>query len=188
MRSKQSGIYGSRVEPGDFATGDIDEDGDLDLISHTYLGARVYFNDGTGHFTPTGTMLDVVRTNQRGRDSWLVDFDSDGHLDFVVAAGADINGAFYFWRGDGTGNFEVVEGVNMHAEILGIREPFFDWDNDGHLDLVYATGGTTSDEIAFYMGRRDDLVDMIAVDLDGDGNEEVLAVQEQMETAADLRW
>ncbi|HBE70532.1 MAG TPA: hypothetical protein DDW52_20495, partial [Planctomycetaceae bacterium] len=179
--SQQAGIYGTRAEPGDFATGDIDNDGDLDLIAHSYLGARVFVNDGTGNFAASGTWLDVVRVNQRGRDSWLVDFDDDGNLDFIVAAGADINGAFYFWRGDGEGNFVVVEGVNMHAEILGTRDPFFDWDNDGHLDFVYATGGTTSDEIAFYMGRRDDLVDMIAVDLNGDGNEEVIAVQEQME-------
>ena len=69
----------------------------------------------------------------------------------------------------------------MHAIPLGIREPFVDWDTDGHLDLIYNTQGTSSDEVALYMGRRDDLVDMITVDLNGDGNEEVIAVQEQME-------
>ncbi|MFN3188953.1 MAG: FG-GAP-like repeat-containing protein [Aureliella sp.] len=181
QEERMGGIYGLAVEPGDFATGDIDNDGDLDLLAHSYLGARVLLNDGTGHFTITGTWLDAVRTNQRGRESWLVDFNQDGNLDFVVAVAADINGSFLFWQGDGAGNFELVEGVNMHAEPLSIREPFVDWDNDGHLDLVYNTGGTTSDEIAFYLGRRDDLVDMLTVDLNGDGNEDVIAVQEQME-------
>lgn len=180
QEERMGGIYGLAIEPGDFATGDIDNDGDLDLIAHSYLGARVLLNDGTGNFT-ISHWLDPVRTNQRGRESWVVDFDDDGNLDFVVAVGADISGSFLFWQGDGQGNFEVVEGVNMHGEILGVREPFVDWDNDGRLDLVYNTTDGTSNDIAFYMGRRDDLVDLIAVDLNGDGNEEVITVQQQME-------
>ncbi|MEM6471528.1 MAG: FG-GAP-like repeat-containing protein, partial [Planctomycetota bacterium] len=177
QEERMGGIYGLAVEPGDFATGDIDNDGDLDLVAHSYLGARVLLNDGTGNFE-ISHWLDPVRTHQRGRESWLVDFDDDGNLDFVVAVAADIAGSFLFWRGDGEGNFAVVDGVNMQQTILGVREPFVDWDNDGHIDLVL---NTTDDSISFYMGRRDDLVDMIAVDLNGDGNEEVIAVQEQME-------
>ncbi|MEM6470111.1 MAG: FG-GAP-like repeat-containing protein [Planctomycetota bacterium] len=178
---RQTGIYGYSVNPGDFSKGDIDEDGDLDLISYSTKGGRVFINDGTGNFQFNGTLIPFTGDSQRGPDSWLVDFDEDGHLDFITTSVPDSRGSFHFWQGDGEGNFLKGQGMKMHGDLEGIRNPFFDWDNDGHLDFVYATGDISSEELSLNMGRRDDLVDLITVDLNGDGNEEVIAVQEQMD-------
>ncbi|MEM7474008.1 MAG: putative Ig domain-containing protein [Planctomycetota bacterium] len=180
--AEQANIYGSAVDPGDYVTGDIDEDGDLDLLSATYRGMRVFLNDGTGNFT-FSELLDHVGNDQRERETWLVDFDEDGHLD-IFQVGQNGAGPFLVWQGDGTGRFEVTQSVGAVAANTGGYAPFVDVDGDGHLDFVYATGGNgnyNSDEAAIYAGRREDLVDMIAVDLNGDGNEEVLAIQEQMD-------
>ncbi|QEF99058.1 tRNA(Glu)-specific nuclease WapA precursor [Stieleria maiorica] len=178
---KQFGVLGQPVDPGDLSSGDIDGDGDLDVLSASTLGTRIFLNDGNGNFAFSGDLLTYVRTHQRHRESWLVDFDEDGHLDFVIAAAADIVGAIHVFKGDGQGNFAVAQSVNMHGEANSTRDPFVDWNHDGHLDYVYATGDSSSDDVAFYMGRRDDLVDVLAVDLNGDGNEEILGIQDQME-------
>lgn len=180
--SEQVNIYGSRVEPGDFVTGDIDEDGDLDLLSASYLGTRVFLNDGTGRFA-FRELLESTGTSQRAQETWLVDFDQDGHLD-LFQTGQHGAGPLTIWLGDGRGQFEIYERTDVIASVPAVRDPFIDVDGDGHLDLVYATGGHGnygSDDAAIYAGRRDDLVDILTVDLNGDGNEEVLAVQEQMD-------
>ncbi|MEL7266617.1 MAG: VCBS repeat-containing protein, partial [Planctomycetota bacterium] len=181
--SLQAGILGSRVEPGDFIGGDIDGDGDRDLMSATSLGTRVFLNDGTGNFT-FERLLRTTGTDQRARESYLVDFDEDGHLD-LFQTGQNSSGPLTVWLGDGKGGFTLSESISVLGSISSpSATPFVDIDGDGHLDFVVTTEGNGNydrDDVSIYAGRRDDLVDMFSVDLNGDGNEEILAVQEQMD-------
>ncbi|MFN3192091.1 MAG: putative Ig domain-containing protein [Aureliella sp.] len=178
----QASILGRSVEPGDFVGGDIDGDGDRDLMAASFLGTRVFLNDGTGNFS-FERLLRTTGTDQRRRESWLVDFNEDGNLDFFQT-GQNSSGPLSVWLGDGQGNFSLEESVGVVASIPAAGNPFADIDGDGHLDFVYATGGNGnygSDDAVIFAGRRDDLVDVVAIDLNGDGNEEILAVQEQMD-------
>ncbi|WP_182865076.1 FG-GAP-like repeat-containing protein [Rhodopirellula sp. JC639] len=179
---RQATILGLPVEPGDFVGGDIDSDGDRDLMAVSFRGTRVFLNDGAGNFR-FDRLLRPVGTEQSNRESWLVDFNEDGHLD-LFQTGQDSSGPLSVWLGDGTGNFSLDESVGVVASVPPSGNPFADIDGDGHLDFVYATGSNGnygSDDAVIYAGRRDDLVDLVTVDLNGDGNEEVLAVQEQMD-------
>ncbi|GAB5404689.1 MAG: hypothetical protein Aurels2KO_29200 [Aureliella sp.] len=171
-------------EPGDFSVGDIDSDGDVDLISNTNYGARIFLNDGIGNFSFL-THLETPGAQQRGRDSWLVDFDDDGELDFVQTGSGGF-GPLVVLLGNGDATFQAPESVGLIAGVPGVisREPFVDLDGDGRLDFVYGTGGAgnyINYSASVFAGRRDDLVDLVSIDLNGDGNEEILAVQEQME-------
>lgn len=171
-------------EPGDFSAGDIDSDGDVDLISATNYGARIFLNDGTGNFEFLAH-LENPGVEQRGRDSWLVDFNEDGDLD-LIQLGTGGFGPLSVRLGNGDASFQASQTVGMIGGDPGTlsRRPFADLDGDGHLDFVYGTGGAgnyINYSASIFAGRRDDLVDLISVDLNGDGNEEVLAVQEQMD-------
>lgn len=177
--------YGANYySPGDYSAGDLDGDGDVDLISVTNAGTRTFLNDGTGNFV-FDLHLENPGTEQRGRDSWLVDIDENGTLDLIQAA-SNGGGPLVIRRGKGDGSFGPWERFGLMAAVPGnvSRQPFVDLDHDGHLDFVYVTGGIGNygaRSAALYAGRRDDLVDQMTVDLNGDGNEEVIVVQEQME-------
>ncbi|RMD78987.1 MAG: hypothetical protein D6809_04675, partial [Gammaproteobacteria bacterium] len=63
------------------ALGDLDGDGDLDLLLPDYSGdSRVYLNDGSGQLTDSGQRLAGTYEN----DALLGDLDGDGDLDGIL--------------------------------------------------------------------------------------------------------
>ena len=113
------------------ALGDVDGDGDLDLVTGNYSGAsdRVWRNDGTGVFSDSGQALG----NNTTSEIKLGDIDGDGDLDLVVA---NVSGANRVWINDGSGVFTDTGqalGDNNTSEIeLG------DIDGDDDLDIIAA--------------------------------------------------
>lgn len=182
--SRSAAGVGNFYEPGDYNSGDLDGDGDIDLIAATSYGPRVYLNDGSGAFV-FHSWLENPGNNQRGRDSWLVDFDEDGILDYMaLGTGGYTQVSVRLGNGDAT--FQPPQRIGMVGGSGGgiSRMPFADLNGDGHLDFIHNVNGVgnyNSSTTSIYAGRREDLVDLLAVDLNGDGNEEVLAVQEQMD-------
>src|SRR4051812_18708964 len=65
------------------ATGDLDGDGDLDLVAANRVTRRVdrLFNDGAGHFSG----LASTRIPGELAKVWLADLDRDGRLDVLTA-------------------------------------------------------------------------------------------------------
>lgn len=134
------------VDPtiGGVATGDIDRDGDLDIIVVGWVGnsLALYRNDGDFQFTDVTSAL-MPETN--GAFFWtptFLDADLDGWADLFCAVdfGPDV-----FWRND-TGVFRdesIERGVTHGGNDMGVAVG--DFDADGDLDL-YATNITPGDE------------------------------------------
>jgi len=74
------------------ALGDVDGDGDLDMVMCTrFVGIEVYKNDGQGMYTDSIRSLLV-----RGcRTVVLGDVDNDGDLDMVVGADTQENSVYF---------------------------------------------------------------------------------------------
>jgi FG-GAP-like repeat len=127
--------------------GDLDGDGDLDLIFANGGGfstpgtpepVRVYINDGTGVFTDESAARLGFSALARGAE--LGDIDNDGDLDLIVAQDFDRQPALFV--NDGTGFFTDVTSTQLPALVLSSsRAQFGDIDNDGDLDL-YLTNGS----------------------------------------------
>ena len=112
------------------ATGDIDSDGDLDLIVPGYDTARtvgVWRNSGAGIFSLADTMR-VAGTFK----VVLADMDGDGDLDLLNANNFSL---FSLHRNDGTGTFGPATAVPLPGvQLNNLIVP--DLDGDGDLDVV----------------------------------------------------
>lgn len=130
------------TDPQDAATGDVDGDGDLDLLVAKTKGVSIYLNDGSSHF---GNPRDVAVGNANSWVSTIVlgDVDGDGDLDFVCSNSAFMadDNSVSVCLNDGSGNFN--SGQNAAAPSFPGRMALGDLDSDGDLDLVIAPIGTS---------------------------------------------
>lgn len=114
---------------GNTVLGDIDNDGDSDLITD---GRKIWFNDGSGTFIED---LSQSLENPAVRATALVDFDEDGDLDLIVGIEDEYANPNNIWINDSKGTFEESElelNVGITYELA-----VGDIDNDGDKDLLF---------------------------------------------------
>jgi hypothetical protein len=119
------------------ALGDLDGDGDLDLVLTNYLDSYVAVLRNNGDGTFTGPELHFVGDSP-GRIA-VVDLDGDGDLDIVTVV-VDTSGSFMFPRlaklfNDGTGGFGLAVKSALPFTPSGILAAR-DLDGDGQADIV----------------------------------------------------
>lgn len=140
----------SGASASSIALGDLDGDGDLDLIltgaTETSYISKIYRNDGNAAFTEinAGSLTGVYNGSIA-----LGDLDGDGDLDLVLTGATNLGGSARIsriYRNAGNGSFTEINagslaGVAMSSIVLG------DIDGDGDLDLIL-TGSTGSEKIS----------------------------------------
>jgi uncharacterized membrane protein YraQ (UPF0718 family) len=117
------------------STGDIDRDGDLDVIvASTHVGLYAYANDGSGHFTPIplpgGPLTDMPVFNAA-----LVDINNDGWLDLFVATYRQGN-YLVLGSAEGLQTQSPHPVANRSDAVLSLGLAFGDPDQDGDLDVA----------------------------------------------------
>jgi hypothetical protein len=119
-------------------SGDIDNDGDLDLLTNGYItGMKIYKNDGIGNFSLSQQIKDLPGVVYY---SYIYpgDYDNDGDLDFTLAVTTDLFfiDSLYTYKNDGTGNFTKTSS----ASGGGLTGSAADLDGDGDLDIGMSFG------------------------------------------------
>lgn len=122
--------------PTGLACGDIDEDGKPDAVflyqscdwADFFLGKR----DGSFLFKMT-------ETGVAGYEPFLIDLNRDGHLD-MVSAGEARGTSFCISKGTGGGSFADPDFTRIDSIDYPSLESVGDFDNDGILDLIIASG------------------------------------------------
>ncbi len=143
-------LGGLRSRAGAVHAGDIDGDGDLDLLVADWgaqpnpdspgtpasaVTIRLYVNDGTGTFS-TGATLPAPEGSS-ATDIDVADVDGDFDLDLVLT---NRNGQSRLYLNDGAGLFTDVTRVNAFPKKrgpYGFNAELCDVDADGDLDLLF---------------------------------------------------
>jgi hypothetical protein len=133
---------------GDAEFGDVDDDGDLDLVfvdwgagnalTNTGGPTHLYRNDGNGTFVDATTtdMPDVLV-----RMSWDMELaDLDGDFDLDVLISSKKSPSSFMFRNDGTGHFTNEPEALPHFTNNYEFEPM-DIDGDGDLDVLTINDG-----------------------------------------------
>jgi FG-GAP-like repeat len=138
-----------KASVGDLEFGDVEGDGDLDVVLADWgpgspmgnKGGRtmLWLNDGQGHFTNTteARMPEVLV-----RFSWeleFVDVDNDYDLDIMVSCKM-CDGSFLF-ENDGTGSFTDVTQQRLPQFINNYDFEAMDVNGDDYLDVVTINDG-----------------------------------------------
>jgi hypothetical protein len=132
---------------------DLDDDGWPDLVVAADFGtSKLFWNNGNGTFTD-GTLAAGVGTDENGMGSAIGDHDGDGDLDWFVTAIFDADetcetqlcnwgySGNRLYRNDGNRDFgDATDAADVREGFWDWGAVFFDYDNDGDLDLVMTNG------------------------------------------------
>jgi hypothetical protein len=172
LRNKGGGVFedvtlasglGEPISSESAVWGDYDNDGRVDLFVcgeyHTdkpdpYHRSRLCHNEGDGTFKDVALKVGIVNDHVSKGSAWG-DYDGDGWLDLFVS---NYDGPCRLYHNEGNGTFKDV------ARELGVTGPshhnsfscwFWDFDNDGRLDLfVNDYHALMADVVAYYAGLK----------------------------------
>ena len=156
------------------------------VIAGDHATSQLYWNRGDGRFVNV-TRRARVGTDEYGMGSAVGDYDGDGDLDWFVSAiyeeGVPYRDGNRLYRNQGDGIFEdVTDAAGVRDGSWGWGTTFLDYDNDGDLDLVLATGVDYAGEVPYTAntgGFADDPMRLWRND--GDGRFSEVAQQEGLE-------
>jgi hypothetical protein len=147
--------------------GDIDNDGDFDLllVKHDVI-SRYYFNDGAGHMTVSPN---TIAFGNMPMQSQFEDLDNDGFVDMLITG--DNDHKIYHNNGDGTFTDQtpsnwVVSGKTILSFATG------DLNHDGKIDVYTSYGSTYNNPSAsiddiYYLNTTPNNNNFVTLDLRG---------------------
>jgi len=145
--TKKAKIYQPEGKNLSVGAGDYDNDGWPDIfVANDGLYAYLYHNEHNGTFVEEGLPAGMAVAGQgqimAAMCISLGDYDNDGWLDLYIS---DFQkSSDHLWHNSGNGYFDEVSGpagiTVPTREVLSFGGGFFDYDNDGWLDIFIANG------------------------------------------------
>ncbi|MCO6454065.1 MAG: CRTAC1 family protein [Pirellulaceae bacterium] len=161
-----AGLGDAALPSSTAAWADFDNDGDLDLyVGNEQVPCQLFENDGQGRFRDVAQRAGVENRRFTKGVVWG-DFDADGYPDLYVSnygtpqgnsAADDGAGAFTsgggepnrLYRNNRDGTFtDVAEQLGVSRPLVSFPAWFWDFNNDGALDLFVATFDGTVHQVA----------------------------------------
>ena len=141
--------YGYLYNGGGVAIGDINNDGLSDIyFTGNMVGSRLYLNKGGLEFEEIAKSAGVFAAGLWNTGTTMADVNGDGFLDIYVSRSAAKNpdkrrNQLFINNGDLTFT-EMGQSYGVDDSGYSTQGAFFDYDNDGDLDL-YVLNHSTQD-------------------------------------------
>jgi len=133
----ESGLLSVDYPTHSAAWADYDNDGWVDLfVGHEHMPSQLFRNKGDGTFEDVSVKAGVNRAAFTKGVAWG-DYDGDDYPDLYVSNYGEDN-FLYHNRGDGS-FVEVATQLGVEKPTWSFPTWFWDYDNDGHLDLFVAS-------------------------------------------------
>ena len=165
---------------------DMDNDGDLDILSASENDDTIAWYENNGAADPTFTKAVIATSADNALDVQVADLDGDGDLDIVSASSLDDTIAWY--ENDGAAN-PTWAAADIATNADGATSVFLiDLDKDGDIDIL--SSSYNDDTIAWYENNGaanptftaadiatniDGAYHVYAEDMDADGDIDILA-------------
>lgn len=132
---------------GGVSTGDINNDGLEDIFfTGNMVDNKLYLNKGNFEFQDITESAGVAGDERWYSGTTFVDINQDGYLDIYCTVGGKNgpnNNALYINNQDNTFT-EKAKEYGIDCDGINMQSTFFDYDNDGDLDLYIITYPPTS--------------------------------------------
>ncbi|HIA99799.1 MAG TPA: VCBS repeat-containing protein, partial [Gemmatimonadetes bacterium] len=125
---------------------DLDNDGDMDIVSASYNDDTIAWYENNGAADPSFTAADIATSADGAEDIHVADMDNDGDMDIVSASTNDNTIAWYENDGAADPSFTAADIATSAQNALAVYVA--DLDGDGDMDIVSAS--VNDDAIAWY--------------------------------------
>jgi len=122
-------IENQTCRPYELDLGDMDDDGDLDMVIFDNESLKIHYNDGDGIFTP-GWEYDLNVFTYGGLE--IADLNNDNVNDIFFSS----SGKVYCWIGTGDNYTMIDQYLNMSSGFY-----LHDMNDDGFVDIVNTYSG-----------------------------------------------
>ncbi|MDC0235177.1 VCBS repeat-containing protein, partial [Candidatus Marinimicrobia bacterium] len=167
-------------------TADMDNDGDMDIVSASYNDDAIAWYENDGAANPSWTAADIATSADQAYSVFAADMDNDGDMDIVSASYND--DAIAWYENDGAADpswtaADIATSANGAIAVFAA-----DMDNDGDMDIVSAS--MNDDAIAWYENdgaanpswtaadiatNIDGAYSVYAADMDNDGDMDIIS-------------
>jgi hypothetical protein len=150
--TREAGLLDATKATHSVAWADIDNDGWLDLfVAHELSPNQLFRNRGDGTFEDITPKAGVGATGFT-KGVAAGDYDGDGFPDFYLS---NMFGENVLYRNNGDGTFASVgKTLGVEAPFASFPTWFFDYDNDGHLDLFVASYPNSLEEFVKHYVKK----------------------------------
>ena len=179
----------------DVFVADMDGDGDLDIVSASYVDDTIAWYENDGAADPSWTAANIAITADGAESVYVADMDGDGDLDIVSAS--DLDDTIAWYENDGAADPSWT-AANIATSADGAHGVYVaDMDGDGDLDIVSAS--RLDDTIAWYENdgaadpswaatniatSADAAQSVYVADMDGDGDLDIVSASRADDTIA----